>query len=77
MQKQKFVQGSFFFLKHLFFRLVFRKYSINIIHVIVSVIFQVSKLCSLLLKAARNSLGSEGWDVLVPGLTRGTLLQVT
>ncbi|XP_078433717.1 chloroplastidic phosphoglucan, water dikinase (ATGWD3) [Wolffia australiana] len=40
------------------------------------VIFQVSKLCSLLLKAARTSLGSEGWDVLVPGVACGTLLQV-
>lgn len=41
-----------------------------------SVIFQVSKYCTLLLKAARISLGSQGWDVLVPGVARGTLLQV-
>ncbi|XP_010546804.1 PREDICTED: phosphoglucan, water dikinase, chloroplastic isoform X2 [Tarenaya hassleriana] len=40
------------------------------------VIFQVSKLCTLLLKAVRNSLGSEGWDVIVPGSTSGTLVQV-
>ncbi|CAA7404779.1 unnamed protein product [Spirodela intermedia] len=40
------------------------------------VIFQVSKFCTLLLKAARISLGSQGWDVLVPGVARGTLLQV-
>ncbi|XP_058093541.1 phosphoglucan, water dikinase, chloroplastic [Magnolia sinica] len=40
------------------------------------VIFQVSKLCSLLLKAVRSVLGSEGWDVLVPGTAVGTLVQV-
>ncbi|KAJ6844705.1 phosphoglucan, water dikinase, chloroplastic-like [Iris pallida] len=40
------------------------------------VIFQVSKLCTLLLKAVRTSIGSLGWDVLVPGVARGTLLQV-
>ncbi|KAA3480288.1 phosphoglucan, water dikinase, chloroplastic [Gossypium australe] len=40
------------------------------------VIFQVSKLCSLLLKAVRTALGSEGWDVLVPGVVSGTLVQV-
>ncbi|XP_074574253.1 phosphoglucan, water dikinase, chloroplastic [Curcuma longa] len=40
------------------------------------VIFQVSKLCTLLLKAVRNALGSSGWDVLVPGVAHGTLLQV-
>ncbi|CAA6675537.1 unnamed protein product [Spirodela intermedia] len=34
------------------------------------------KFCTLLLKAARISLGSQGWDVLVPGVARGTLLQV-
>ncbi|KAK4275900.1 hypothetical protein QN277_018910 [Acacia crassicarpa] len=41
-----------------------------------SVIFQVSKLCTLLLKAVRSALGSQGWDVLVPGNTLGTLIQV-
>lgn len=40
------------------------------------VIFQVSKLCTLLLKAVRNTLGSQGWDVLVPGDAFGTLIQV-
>ncbi|XP_038995104.1 phosphoglucan, water dikinase, chloroplastic-like isoform X2 [Hibiscus syriacus] len=40
------------------------------------VIFQVSKLCSLLLKAVRTALGFEGWDVLVPGVVSGTLVQV-
>ncbi|XP_077226596.1 chloroplastidic phosphoglucan, water dikinase (ATGWD3) [Tasmannia lanceolata] len=40
------------------------------------VIFQVSKLCTVLLKAVRNVLGSEGWDVLVPGTAQGTLVQV-
>ncbi|KAK9029878.1 hypothetical protein V6N11_031321 [Hibiscus sabdariffa] len=40
------------------------------------VIFQVSKLCSLLLKAVRTTLGSEGWDVLVSGVVSGTLVQV-
>ncbi|KAK4266563.1 hypothetical protein QN277_027460 [Acacia crassicarpa] len=41
-----------------------------------SVIFQVSKLCTLLLKAVRSALGSQGWDVLVPGNTLGTLIEV-
>lgn len=40
------------------------------------VIFQVSKLCTLFLKAVRTTLGSEGWDVLVPGGAAGTLVQV-
>ncbi|KAJ6814220.1 phosphoglucan, water dikinase, chloroplastic-like [Iris pallida] len=40
------------------------------------VIFQVSKLCTLLLKAVRTAIGSLGWDVLVPGVAHGTLLQV-
>lgn len=40
------------------------------------VIFQVSKLCTVLLKAVRTALGSSGWDVLVPGVVHGTLLQV-
>ncbi|KAK1270965.1 hypothetical protein QJS04_geneDACA004426 [Acorus gramineus] len=37
---------------------------------------QVSKLCSLLLKALRSVLGSSGWDVLVPGVAFGTIQQV-
>lgn len=40
------------------------------------VIFQVSKLCTLLLKAVRSTLGSQGWDVIVPGAAHGTLVQV-
>ncbi|KAJ6873727.1 phosphoglucan [Populus alba x Populus x berolinensis] len=40
------------------------------------VIFQVSKLCTLLLKAVRSTLGSTGWDILVPGAASGTLVQV-
>ncbi|KAL3506570.1 hypothetical protein ACH5RR_031952 [Cinchona calisaya] len=39
-------------------------------------IFQVSKICSLLSKAIRNTLGSQGWDVLVPGDASGVLVQV-
>ncbi|KAF9669487.1 hypothetical protein SADUNF_Sadunf14G0112600 [Salix dunnii] len=39
------------------------------------VIFQVSKLCTLLLKAVRSALGSQGWDILVPGAASGTLVQ--
>uniref|UniRef100_A0A5B6ZH23 CBM20 domain-containing protein n=1 Tax=Davidia involucrata TaxID=16924 RepID=A0A5B6ZH23_DAVIN len=40
------------------------------------VIFQVSKLCTIFLKAVRATLGSQGWDVLVPGAALGTLVQV-
>ncbi|KHG00248.1 Phosphoglucan, water dikinase, chloroplastic -like protein [Gossypium arboreum] len=40
------------------------------------VIFQVSKLCTFLLKAVRTALGFQGWDVLVPGSVSGTLVQV-
>ncbi|KAK6914379.1 Pyruvate phosphate dikinase, AMP/ATP-binding [Dillenia turbinata] len=40
------------------------------------VVFQVSKLSSLLLKAVRSTLGSQGWDVLVPGTALGRLVQV-
>ncbi|XP_021805227.1 phosphoglucan, water dikinase, chloroplastic [Prunus avium] len=40
------------------------------------VIFQVSKLCTLLLKAVRTVIGSQGWDVIVPGAALGTLVQV-
>ncbi|XP_027165798.1 phosphoglucan, water dikinase, chloroplastic [Coffea eugenioides] len=40
------------------------------------VIFQVSKLCTLLSKAVRSTLGSEGWDVVVPGDASGVLVQV-
>ncbi|KAG0485880.1 hypothetical protein HPP92_009959 [Vanilla planifolia] len=40
------------------------------------VIFQVSKLCALLLKSIRIILESSAWDVLVPGVVSGTILQV-
>ncbi|GMH08067.1 hypothetical protein Nepgr_009907 [Nepenthes gracilis] len=40
------------------------------------VIFQVSRLCTLLLKAVRSTLAFQGWDVLVPGSAFGTLIQV-
>ncbi|PKA66121.1 Phosphoglucan, water dikinase, chloroplastic [Apostasia shenzhenica] len=40
------------------------------------VMFQVSKLCTPLLKALRTSLGLLGWDVIVPGVAHGTILQV-
>ncbi|XVF84501.1 hypothetical protein PTKIN_Ptkin17bG0041800 [Pterospermum kingtungense] len=40
------------------------------------VIFQVSKLCTFLLKAVRVALGSQGWDFLVPKVVSGTLVQV-
>lgn len=41
-----------------------------------SVIFQVSKLCSLLLRGIRSAIGSQGWDVLVSGAAVGTLVEV-
>lgn len=44
--------------------------------IFLSVIFQVSKLCTLLLKAIRSVIGSQGWDVLVSGAAVGTLVQV-
>ncbi|KAL3329444.1 hypothetical protein AABB24_036503 [Solanum stoloniferum] len=40
------------------------------------VVFQVSKLATLLLKAVRRTIGSSGWDVLVPGDAFGELIQV-
>lgn len=41
-----------------------------------SIVFQVSKLCTVLQKAIREVLGSTGWDVLVPGVAHGTLMRV-
>ncbi|KAK8933206.1 hypothetical protein KSP39_PZI015865 [Platanthera zijinensis] len=41
-----------------------------------SIIFQISKFCTSLLKALQTTLGSFGWDVLVPGVVHGTFLQV-
>ncbi|XP_051150786.1 phosphoglucan, water dikinase, chloroplastic isoform X2 [Andrographis paniculata] len=40
------------------------------------VVFQVSKLCTILLKAVRSVLGSHGWDIVVPGSASGSLIQV-
>ncbi|CAN4090771.1 unnamed protein product [Withania somnifera] len=40
------------------------------------VVFQVSKLATLLLKAVRRTIGSSGWDVLVPGDAFGKLILV-
>ncbi|KAG8048514.1 hypothetical protein GUJ93_ZPchr0009g355, partial [Zizania palustris] len=39
------------------------------------VVFQVSKLCTILLKAIRDVLGSSVWDVLVPGVAHGALIR--
>ncbi|KAL6854389.1 hypothetical protein ACP4OV_019292 [Aristida adscensionis] len=36
----------------------------------------VSKLCTVLLKAAREVLGSSVWDILVPGVAHGALIHV-
>ncbi|OWM70948.1 hypothetical protein CDL15_Pgr013129 [Punica granatum] len=36
----------------------------------------VPKLCTILLKAVRSTINSQGWDVLVPGAAGGTLVQV-
>lgn len=41
-----------------------------------STVFQLSKLCSLLLKATRAVAGEEGWDPLVPGVAVGTLVEM-
>ncbi|XP_024534041.1 phosphoglucan, water dikinase, chloroplastic isoform X1 [Selaginella moellendorffii] len=41
-----------------------------------SVVFQLSKLCTLLLKAIRFVLHTEGWDVLMPGIACGKLFEV-
>lgn len=51
-------------------------YYLTFLLYILSVIFQVSKLSTLLLKAVRSTLGSQGWDVLVPGDALGKLVQV-
>lgn len=41
-----------------------------------SVVFQLSKLCSLLLKGLRDVIGGGGWDALVSGSAVGTLVSV-
>ncbi|KAH6785737.1 hypothetical protein C2S51_038192 [Perilla frutescens var. frutescens] len=40
------------------------------------VIFQVSYLCTLLLKAVREIVNARGWDILVPGNASGKLIEV-
>ncbi|KAH9572132.1 hypothetical protein CY35_02G130500 [Sphagnum magellanicum] len=41
-----------------------------------SVVFQVAKLCSMLLKAVRTIVGGEGFDTLMPGKAVGRLIEV-
>lgn len=41
-----------------------------------SVVFQLAKLTSLLLRVLRTVLNAEGWDVLVPGSATGKLIEV-
>jgi len=41
-----------------------------------SVVFQVAKLCSMLLKAVRTIVGGEGFDTLMPGKVVGRLIEV-
>ncbi|CAI5967224.1 unnamed protein product [Closterium sp. NIES-64] len=41
-----------------------------------TVVFQLAKLTSLLLRVMRSVLGAEGWDVLVPGTAVGKLVEV-
>ena len=41
-----------------------------------SVVFQIAKLCSLLLKAIRSTAGGDGFDVIMPGRATGALVEV-
>lgn len=41
-----------------------------------NVVFQVSKLTSFLLKASRQAAGQSAWDIIVPGISRGRLVEV-
>ncbi|DBA93500.1 hypothetical protein WJX82_005630 [Trebouxia sp. C0006] len=41
-----------------------------------SLVFQVSKLCSFMLKAARIATGGAAWDALVAGTVTGKLIEV-
>lgn len=41
-----------------------------------SVVFQVAKLCSLLLKAIRALVGGDGFDAIMPGRAAGMLVEV-
>ena len=62
----------------LIFRLKINLIDVNLtIYICFSIIFQVSKLCTVLLKATRAVLGSSVWDVLVPGVAHGALIQVS
>jgi hypothetical protein len=74
--KQRFVQGkrSFFKIRLVKHQLI--KCILCFSVLLVSVIFQVSKLCTMLLKAVKTVLGSSGWDVLVPGVAHGTIIEV-
>ncbi|KAJ7532990.1 hypothetical protein O6H91_13G028200 [Diphasiastrum complanatum] len=40
-----------------------------------SVVFQLAKLCSLMLKSVRTSMGGAGWDALMPGKVVGKLVE--
>mmetsp|Transcript_35593 Transcript_35593/g.67107 ORF Transcript_35593/g.67107 Transcript_35593/m.67107 type:complete len:1330 (+) Transcript_35593:136-4125(+) len=41
-----------------------------------SVVFQLSKLATAMLKAAREASGADAWDALVSGSAEGTLIQI-
>lgn len=41
-----------------------------------SLVFQVVKLCSLLLKAIRRTVGGDGFDAIMPGRAAGRLVEV-
>jgi phosphoglucan,water dikinase len=41
-----------------------------------SMTFQLSKLCTVALKAARDATGAGAWDALVAGTAEGTLIEV-
>lgn len=41
-----------------------------------SVVFQIAKLCSFLLKAIRLTAGGDGFDVIMPGRATGVLVEV-
>lgn len=59
-------------------RLLVCQIFITLVHALFgsSVVFQLAKLCSLLLKAIRQLTGDLGWDTLMPGLVHGTLVEV-
>ncbi|KAF3616638.1 hypothetical protein FXO38_34413 [Capsicum annuum] len=57
-------------------RRLIEEYSETLLQIILKK-FQVSKLATLLLKAVRKTIGSSGWDVLVPGDAFREIIQVT